>query len=91
MGRNLNIPILEQLRRLLERESRNVKLWIKSHFGVFLQLESCLSFARESPNLNKTTISKIRENGSPFKLVLESGQIQLSRIVGNHLSGFLPR
>ena len=39
----------------------------------------------------KTTITKIRGNGLPFKPVLESEQIQLSRIVGNHLSGFLPR
>ena len=31
-----------------------------------------------------------RGNGLPFKPVLGSEQIQLSRIVGNHLSGFLP-
>ena len=60
---------------------------ISSEVGC-LQLESCPSFAQEYRNQTRTTITRIRENGLLFKPVLGSEQIQLSRTVGNHSSGF---
>ena len=60
----------------------------KFHFGVFLQPESCLSFAQESQNQKHDNENP--RNGSPFKPVLGASKFS-SANSWNHLSGFLPR
>ena len=89
MERNLNTLISEQLRRLLERERRKVNM-DKISFWCFFTAGILPIICAGISKSKKIMIMKIRENGLLFKPVLENGQILLSRIVGNHSSGFLP-